>query len=384
MTAFDGGEARRVFEERADELACVVLDLTMPGLPGEQTATGLRRIKRDAVVILSSGFIEQGLDSRYPRGLRAEAERGPAEAVSLIRAVRSHIWLPPYPKHTPLTPHMQTRFFASLTLGGLLVLGSPAASQCGGQGNLVMEMVSTNGALVGSHLTIRIIGRPLQHVCLMCSPSAGPNAIAGLGTFCLELTQLVEFAFQLPASGVIEFQATLPQVEALLCCQVVALEAGAPNGIATSNGICLEIGEDCDGGLVEFGHMTVLKDVTSFPVDVTSTVEGRAGGGGSASETVSYDPNNPPTFPVATGGNVFIENIARLGDDLYVTTLVRAGGTLLKAGNKIRLPNEITVQVSAGNVANSAEEIHTSCSQPIGVGIQFGAYTITAITSVNQ
>jgi len=59
LTAEDGRQAVELFHENADEIVCVLLDLTMPHLSGEQVFTEIRRIKPNANVILSSGYNEQ-------------------------------------------------------------------------------------------------------------------------------------------------------------------------------------------------------------------------------------------------------------------------------------------------------------------------------------
>ncbi len=59
ITADCGREAIRLLSELEDEIAAVILDLTMPDLDGAATFTGLKRIRPDVKVILSSGYSEQ-------------------------------------------------------------------------------------------------------------------------------------------------------------------------------------------------------------------------------------------------------------------------------------------------------------------------------------
>ncbi|WP_447968222.1 ATP-binding protein [Nitrospira sp. M1] len=59
LTAQDGYEALRLFEEHAEDLTGVLLDLTMPGLNGKQVLIGMRGISIDVPVILSSGYTEE-------------------------------------------------------------------------------------------------------------------------------------------------------------------------------------------------------------------------------------------------------------------------------------------------------------------------------------
>jgi CheY-like chemotaxis protein len=65
LKARDGREAVQVFRERAQDIAVVLLDLTMPELSGEEVFDEIRRIKPDARVILSSGFSEQEATSQF-------------------------------------------------------------------------------------------------------------------------------------------------------------------------------------------------------------------------------------------------------------------------------------------------------------------------------
>jgi CheY-like chemotaxis protein len=61
----DGWEAVRTFRERRGEIACVLLDLTMPRMDGEETLQELRRIDEDVRVVLSSGYNEQEVTQRF-------------------------------------------------------------------------------------------------------------------------------------------------------------------------------------------------------------------------------------------------------------------------------------------------------------------------------
>jgi PAS domain S-box-containing protein len=69
LTANDGQEALDLFKSRND-IDLVILDLTMPRLDGEQAFTGLRKIKPDINVIMSSGYNEQDVTQKFVgRGL---------------------------------------------------------------------------------------------------------------------------------------------------------------------------------------------------------------------------------------------------------------------------------------------------------------------------
>ena len=65
IEAEDGRAAIRIFRERARDIDVVLLDMTMPGLTGEETFQELLRIRPDARVVLSSGFNEMEATRRF-------------------------------------------------------------------------------------------------------------------------------------------------------------------------------------------------------------------------------------------------------------------------------------------------------------------------------
>jgi DNA-binding response OmpR family regulator len=68
LRASDGREGVELFRTRAAEIVCVLLDLAMPGMDGEETLRELRRIQPGVLVILASGFGAQEVSQRF-RGL---------------------------------------------------------------------------------------------------------------------------------------------------------------------------------------------------------------------------------------------------------------------------------------------------------------------------
>ncbi len=65
LVAVDGRQAVEMFRRHAGEIACVLLDLTMPEMDGEETFRTLRQIRRDVPVILTSGYNEQDVIGRF-------------------------------------------------------------------------------------------------------------------------------------------------------------------------------------------------------------------------------------------------------------------------------------------------------------------------------
>jgi DNA-binding NtrC family response regulator len=64
-TAEDGHEALELFNEAPERFDAVLLDMTMPGLDGEQTFRRLIEIRDDVPVIMSTGYSEQNAMDRF-------------------------------------------------------------------------------------------------------------------------------------------------------------------------------------------------------------------------------------------------------------------------------------------------------------------------------
>ena len=65
LTANDGRAGLVVYQDRMDDIVCVLLDLTMPHMGGEETLRQLRQIRGKISVILSSGYNEQEVMERF-------------------------------------------------------------------------------------------------------------------------------------------------------------------------------------------------------------------------------------------------------------------------------------------------------------------------------
>ena len=63
--ARDGREALELFRAHAPEIACVLLDLAMPRMDGEETFRELRRIQPNVRVVLASGYSDQEIAQRF-------------------------------------------------------------------------------------------------------------------------------------------------------------------------------------------------------------------------------------------------------------------------------------------------------------------------------
>jgi CheY-like chemotaxis protein len=65
LTATNGREGLEIFQQRAEEIAVVLLDLTMPHMNGEEVFRAMRRIRADVPVILASGYSEQDTSAQF-------------------------------------------------------------------------------------------------------------------------------------------------------------------------------------------------------------------------------------------------------------------------------------------------------------------------------
>ncbi len=65
LTARDGAEAIRIFEENADEVGLVLLDLTMPVMGGDDVISVLKSGRDDLSVIVMSGYSEAEVEKKF-------------------------------------------------------------------------------------------------------------------------------------------------------------------------------------------------------------------------------------------------------------------------------------------------------------------------------
>ena len=87
VRAFDGGEAF-LAQAALDHPGCVLLDLTMPRMDGQQTFEELRKIHPTLPVLLMSGFSELEATFRFAgQGLAGFIQK-PFETVALVEQLR--------------------------------------------------------------------------------------------------------------------------------------------------------------------------------------------------------------------------------------------------------------------------------------------------------
>ena len=91
LTAVDGQQAVDIFRDNADEIVCVILDLTMPNMSGNQAFHEIRLIRPDAKVILSSGYNEQDATQHFSgKGLSGFIQK-PYSVEILLKTLREVI-----------------------------------------------------------------------------------------------------------------------------------------------------------------------------------------------------------------------------------------------------------------------------------------------------
>jgi len=88
VTASDGLKAIETYRKHADRIVCVLLDLTMPNMGGEEAFTELRQLDPDLRIILSSGYGEKEIAERFVgQGLAGFIQK-PYLAAKLVTKVR--------------------------------------------------------------------------------------------------------------------------------------------------------------------------------------------------------------------------------------------------------------------------------------------------------
>jgi CheY-like chemotaxis protein len=66
LTAGTGQEAVDIFREQARDIGCVLLDLTMPDMSGQETYEELRVIRDDVRIVIASGYTQDTVQKQIP------------------------------------------------------------------------------------------------------------------------------------------------------------------------------------------------------------------------------------------------------------------------------------------------------------------------------
>jgi signal transduction histidine kinase/ActR/RegA family two-component response regulator len=87
LTAASGPEAVRVFEAQHEDIAAVILDLSMPGMSGYEVLQEIRRIQPEARVLIASGYSTAGIMAPLEDMVAAFVPK-PYQVVDIARALR--------------------------------------------------------------------------------------------------------------------------------------------------------------------------------------------------------------------------------------------------------------------------------------------------------
>ena len=88
ILAKDGDAALRAFEEHADLIDLVLLDMTMPGMDGREVFQLLQEIRPGVRVLLSSGFNEREVTREFAQTSLAGFLKKPYTVPGLVNKVR--------------------------------------------------------------------------------------------------------------------------------------------------------------------------------------------------------------------------------------------------------------------------------------------------------
>lgn len=91
FTAANGREGIRIFKEKSSILSCVILDLTMPDLDGEEVLKELLKINPQVPVIISSGYTPDDITNRFKKNEIAGFLQKPYQLSELLEAIGQSI-----------------------------------------------------------------------------------------------------------------------------------------------------------------------------------------------------------------------------------------------------------------------------------------------------
>ena len=88
LLARDGEEGLELFRQRAGEITCVILDVTMPNMDGEECYRRIRELRTDIPVIISSGYTEQLVSDHFIEQPPAGFIQKPYVLANLVETLR--------------------------------------------------------------------------------------------------------------------------------------------------------------------------------------------------------------------------------------------------------------------------------------------------------
>jgi PAS domain S-box-containing protein len=91
LTAANGRDGIELYRQQCDEISLVILDLSMPGMSGEQTLQELITVDPSIKVIVSSGYSEVEVSARFMTGQIVDYIQKPYDLVSFIERISTHL-----------------------------------------------------------------------------------------------------------------------------------------------------------------------------------------------------------------------------------------------------------------------------------------------------
>ncbi len=91
FTACDGEEGIKVLQNNLNDIKLIILDLTMPGLTGEETFISIRKLNNSIPIIVSSGHSPSELPVVFQEDSNCEFVQKPFTIDFLIERVQFHL-----------------------------------------------------------------------------------------------------------------------------------------------------------------------------------------------------------------------------------------------------------------------------------------------------
>lgn len=88
QTALTGAEGLEIFSQCPREWLAVILDMSMPEMDGPQLARGMREIRDDVPILISSGYGPQEVQRRFEGHGVSGVIQKPFRVEDLSRAIR--------------------------------------------------------------------------------------------------------------------------------------------------------------------------------------------------------------------------------------------------------------------------------------------------------
>lgn len=91
ISACDGTEGLNLLQKQLENIQLVVLDLSMPGLSGEETFISIRELNPTIPILISSGFSISEISSQFLDDPNCEFMQKPFTLDFLIERVQHHL-----------------------------------------------------------------------------------------------------------------------------------------------------------------------------------------------------------------------------------------------------------------------------------------------------